>query len=124
LTHGTIGCAKLEASRRFYREVLGLDVFHPLPSVDPYYIKHPSTPWYIVSLQIPYADRKYLSRLQRFTLAVESVAAVYEAHRWLKESGEEVGITELEEIKEASGAVSFLLSDLDKNWWEITSPLQ
>ena len=41
----------------------------------------------------------------------------------MKESGKELGVTELEEIQERSGGVSFLLSDLDANWWEISSPL-
>jgi len=46
MTHGTIGCINLEASRRFYREVLGLDVVAPYHSNNkPHYIKHPSTPW-------------------------------------------------------------------------------
>ena len=123
LTHGTIGCNSLEASRRFYKEVLGLDVVSPLPNVPPRYIKHPSTPWYVVSLEVPEESRPYLGRLQRFTVAVESAAAVAAAHRWLKESSKELGVTELEEIKEDSDGVSFLLSDLDRNWWEITSPV-
>ena len=124
LTHGTIECTNLDRSRRFYKEVLGLDVVSPLPNASPRYIKHPTTPWYIVSLEVPEENRQYLGRSQRFTVAVESAAAVAAAHQWLKESGKELGITELEEIKEDSGGVSFLLNDLDRNWWEIISPLQ
>ncbi len=43
--------------------------------------------------------------------------------RWLKQSGSQLGVTELEEISEDSGRVSFLLSDVDRNWWEVASPL-
>jgi catechol 2,3-dioxygenase-like lactoylglutathione lyase family enzyme len=122
LTHGTIESLDLDRSRQFYREVLGLDVVSPSPSVKPHYVKHPETPWYIVSLQVPESDKKILGPNQRFTLAVESISAVSEAHRWLRESGKEVGLTGLTEPEERGGVVSFMLSDPDKNWWEITSP--
>jgi len=122
MTHGTIGCDDLETSRRFYREVLGLEVVPP-PGGKPHYIKHPSTPWYIVSLQVPQESRKLLGRFQRFTIAVESASAVEEAYRWLKQSGNQLGVTALEQIREDSGVASFLLSDPDRNWWEVTSPL-
>lgn len=122
LTHGTITCLNLEASRRFYQEVLGLEMISPSPSVRPQYIRHPLTPWYIVSLEKPPQERQLLTPLQRYTLTVESAAAVTDAHRRLKESGDELGVTELGEIREAGSTVSFLLSDLDRNWWEISSP--
>ncbi len=123
LTHGTIESDNLEASRRFYQEVLGLDVVSPSSSVKPHYIKHRSTPWYIVSLEVPREERKLLGRFQRFTVAVESAAAVEDAFRWLRENRDHLGITELEEIGQTSGAVSFLFSDLDRNWWEVSSPV-
>jgi catechol 2,3-dioxygenase-like lactoylglutathione lyase family enzyme len=122
LSHGTIESNDLDVSRRFYREVLGLDVVSPSPSVKPHYLKHPATPWYIVSLQVPRSERKILGPRQRFTLALESATAVVEAHRWLQESGKEVGITALTEPEAKDSAVSFMLSDPDQNWWEITSP--
>jgi len=122
LTHGTIGCSSLEASRKFYKEVLGLDVVSPVPNVPPRYIKHPSTPWYIVSLEVPSENRIPQLPSQRFTIAVESAAAVGEAHDWLDKSGDRLGVTELGEIKESDGALSFLLGDPDRNWWEITGP--
>lgn len=122
LTHGTIESNDLDVSRRFYREVLGLDVVAPSPSVRPQYIKHPSTPWYIVAIQVPATEKKILGPNQRFTLALDSIPAVTEAHRWLEDSAKEVGITGLTEPEEKDGAVSFLLSDPDSNWWEIKSP--
>jgi catechol 2,3-dioxygenase-like lactoylglutathione lyase family enzyme len=123
LSHGTITCLNLDRSRQFYREVLGLDVVSPSRSVKPSYIKHPSTPWYVVSLERAPELRVPLTRMQRYTIAVESPAALIEAHRRLKEGGAEAGVTELEEITETAESVSFLLSDPDKNWWEVTSSL-
>jgi hypothetical protein len=34
-----------------------------------------------------------------------------------------LGVTELGEIGEAGGAASFILSDPDRNWWEVSSPI-
>jgi catechol 2,3-dioxygenase-like lactoylglutathione lyase family enzyme len=113
----------LDRSRRFYREVLGLDVVSPSPSVKPSYIKHPATPWYIVSLERAPELRVPLTPFQRYTIAVESPVALSAAHRALKERGEEIGVSELEEIKETGDSLSFLLSDPDRNWWEISSPV-
>jgi catechol 2,3-dioxygenase-like lactoylglutathione lyase family enzyme len=122
LTHGTITCLNLEASRRFYQEVLGLEVVSPSRSVPSRYIKHPATPWYIVSLEKPATERKLLTPLQRYTLTVDSVADVTAAHRWLKESGANLGVAEIRDLQESNGETAFLLSDLDRNWWEIASP--
>jgi len=122
LTHGTLQCQNLEATRRFYENVLGLEVVQLWPSS--IYVKHSTTPWYIVNLETPLENRKYVGRSQRFTLAVESVDAVREAYRRLREHGREIGLTGFEEIQESSGKASFLLSDLNRNWWEITSPKQ
>ena len=124
LSHGTMECYDLDRSRQFYREVLGLEVVAPSPSAKPHYVKHPASPWYIVSLQVPLSEKKILGPHQRFTLALESARAVEEAQRWLKESGKEAGITGLTEISERNGVVSFMLSDPDSNWWEIASPPQ
>ena len=123
LTHGTITCLNLDRSRQFYREVLGLDVVSPSPSVKPSYIKHPSTPWYVVSLERAPELRVPLTPLQRFTIAVESPAALLDAHRRLKDCGEQVGVAELQDITENRDSVSFLLTDPDSNWWEVSSPI-
>jgi catechol 2,3-dioxygenase-like lactoylglutathione lyase family enzyme len=123
LSHGTITCLNLDKSCQFYRQVLGLDVVSPSRSVKPSYIKHPSTPWYVVSLERAPELRVPLTRMQRYTIAVESPAALMDAHRRLKESGAQAGVTELEEITETGESVSFLLSDPDKNWWEVSSPV-
>ncbi len=117
LTHGTLECDDKEASSRFYREVLGLEIAGG--GRRSAYVKHPSTPWYIVVL--PSTRRKYLGRSNRFTLAMASPAAVEEAHRELARTGKEAGISELEDVRRQDGQVSFLLSDLDRNWWEIAA---
>ena len=119
MTHGTIECVNLEASVKFYQEALGLDVITHVPTIEPHDIKHPSTPWYVVSLEIPEKNRKYLTPLQRYTVSVESPGALALARDALRCRGADFGITAIEDIKETAEGQSFLLSDLNRNWWEI-----
>jgi catechol 2,3-dioxygenase-like lactoylglutathione lyase family enzyme len=119
MTHGTIECVNLDESVKFYRQALGLDVVTHVPTVRPHDIKHPSTPWYVVSLAIPEKNRKSLTALQRHTVTVESPAALADAHKELLTRRDEFGITAIEKIKDTANGQSFLLSDLDRNWWEI-----
>jgi hypothetical protein len=96
-----------------------MDVITHIVTPKPHNIKHPSNPWYVVSLEVPEKNRKYLSPLQRFTLAVNSPASLLEAHKRLHERRAEFAITELHDIRDNPDAASFLLSDLNRNWWEI-----
>ena len=121
LTHGTLENEDLIASERFYREVLGLDVVKLWPSSC--YVKHPATPWYIVCLQALKQNRQHLSRYQRFTLALASSDAVHEAYRSFVANRQRWQLTALEEITGTEEA-SFLFSDLNGNWWEVTSAQQ
>jgi catechol 2,3-dioxygenase-like lactoylglutathione lyase family enzyme len=119
MTHGTMECTHLEASIKFYKVGLGLNVITHVPTIEPHDVKHPSTPWYVVSLEVPVKNKHFLTPLQRYTVAVESPAALSAAHRELGERRKEFGLTMLEEIKGTAEGQSFLLSDLDRNWWEI-----
>ena len=56
----------------------------------------------------------------RFALVVESKDDVVRAHRHLAGAGNDLGVTQLSQLNE-NGAASFLLSDPDKNWWEVVA---
>jgi catechol 2,3-dioxygenase-like lactoylglutathione lyase family enzyme len=116
-THGTLQCDNVERSRRFYLEVLGLEIAAGFNKAQ--YIKHPAAPWYIVVLQR--SPRRYLAPVNRFTLSVATSAEVAQAHRELASNGEKVGITELGRLENTDGRANFIFSDLDRNWWELTS---
>jgi hypothetical protein len=118
-THGTIECNDWESSVKFYREGLGMDVITHIVTPKPHNIKHPSKPWYVVSLEVPEKNRKYLSPLQRFTIAVDSPATLIEAHNELLRRRAEFNIIEVNEIGETPEGEAFLLCDLNRNWWEI-----
>lgn len=116
-THGTLQCDNVERSRRFYVEVLGLEIAAGFNTAQ--YIKHPSAPWYIVVLQR--SPRQYLAPVNRFTLQLGSVAEIEQAHDEFSTNSESIGITEIGKIENTNGRVNFLFSDPDKNWWELTS---
>jgi catechol 2,3-dioxygenase-like lactoylglutathione lyase family enzyme len=116
-THGTLQCDNVEKSRRFYVEVLGLEIAAGFNAAQ--YIKHPSSPWYIVVLQR--SPRQYLAPINRFTLQLESANAVEQAHREFAGNGGSLGISELGKVDNTNGTMNFIFSDLDKNWWELTA---
>ena len=83
------------------------------------YIKHASAPWYIVVLKR--SPRQYLAPVNRFTLQMGSAVEVEQAHHELSANGVAAGATELGKLDTINGKTSFIFSDLDKNWWELTS---
>lgn len=117
-THGTLACEDLQTSWKFYTEVLGLSLYQANPNV--FYIKHPNTKCYVVCAQRK--DFKRFSPNFRFTVTLGSQDEVAQAHRWLSGSGKDTGVAELRPVQSNGSASSFLLSDPDNNWWEVTSP--
>ncbi|MGH7770607.1 MAG: hypothetical protein ACREQA_00035 [Candidatus Binatia bacterium] len=117
-THGTLACSDIKVSWDFYVKVLGLEVHQANEHV--VYVKHPKTKCYVVCAVRK--EWKTFSPNFRFTIGLESKEAVADAHRWLADSGKGLGMTELRDLQTSGPAVSFLLSDPDRNWWEISSP--
>jgi catechol 2,3-dioxygenase-like lactoylglutathione lyase family enzyme len=115
-THGTLQCDDVARSRRFYVDVLGLEIAAGFNMAQ--YIKHPATTWYIVVLQR--SPRQYLAPANRFTLQMASAAAVEQAHREFETKQNELGITTVGTLESNNGKASFFFSDPDKNWWELT----
>jgi catechol 2,3-dioxygenase-like lactoylglutathione lyase family enzyme len=117
-THGTLACADLEASRRFYIDTLGLEAHQANPNV--FYIKHPNSKCYVVCAKRQ--DFKRFSPNFRFTITVGSKDEVAQAHDGLKGSVKDCGVAELRDVQTSGSVSSFLVSDPDHNWWEVTSP--
>ena len=120
-THGTIECNDWASSVRFYKEGLGMDVITHVQTTKPHNIKHRHDTWYVVSLEVPEKNRRYLTPLQRFTIAVASADKLKEAHKALDARRSDFAITEIGDIQNSEDGQSFLLCDLNKNWWEITA---
>ena len=117
LTHGTLQCDNIERSRRFYVDLLGLEIAAGFNTA--HYIKYPASPWYIVVLQR--SPRQYLAPVNRFTLQCASAVEVEQAHREFATQENNLGITKLGELGATDGKTNFIFCDLDKNWWELTS---
>lgn len=119
-THGTLACADDQVSSHFYHGVLGLQVEQAYKNV--VYVKHPQAPHYVVCLGRPAAELNPFSPNFRYTLTLESAQAVEQAHTEFSRQRGELGLMEIRPLADVNGALSFLLRDLDGNWWELASP--
>ncbi len=116
-THGTLGCTDAEAYGKFAEEVLGLDVHKAYATVR--YFKHPSAKHFLVALQVP--ELSPFSSNFRFTLSLESPEAVEQARAELSAQKSDVGLMELGSLETDGSRASFLLRDMNGNWWELAS---
>jgi len=83
------------------------------------YISVPNMgPWYVVVL--PTVHRDYLSESNSFTLKLASPEEVEDAHKGFSKNGKQLGIQDLRELQ-INNRAHFLLREISKNWWEITS---
>ncbi len=115
LSHGTAQCDDKALSNAFYTEVIGLDIVGGGNYST--YIAHPDAPWYIVVL--PSRHRHYLRPVNRYTLKLATAGHVRVAYDALRKLGH--GVTQLCDLHETNGDAWFIFSDLDRNWWELTS---
>jgi Glyoxalase/Bleomycin resistance protein/Dioxygenase superfamily len=116
-THGTLGCRDADAYGVFAAEILGLETHRAYAGVQ--YLKHPAAKHYIVCLQKD--EPNAFSPSFRFTLTAENSEAVVRSHETLQARRVELGLTELRPIETDGGRSSFLLRDMDGNWWEVAA---
>lgn len=114
LSHGTLECRDVAASRRFYEEFLGLDcVRHSKRSLK---IRKGGY-WAIVCIQS--GDRVRPTRVgNHWGIDLESRSDVDRAHELALQYQEEYGIQKVHQITELHGTYGFYFQDLDGNWWE------
>jgi hypothetical protein len=67
------------------------------------------------------SHRDYLAPVNRFTLKLGTPQEVEKAHQEFSKAANSYGITETWDLERKNGQVSFIFSDLDKNWWELTA---
>ena len=117
-THGTLVATDMEASKKFYIDVLGLDVHQFNDHV--IYVKHPSTKTYVVCAERK--DFKVFSVNFRNTLTLESREAVQDAYQRFREAGKDVGVGEILPLQADDESVTFCFRDPGTNCWELASP--
>ena len=115
LSHGTLECHDLNATRRFYEEFLGLEcVRHAAIGM----AVRLGLKFHVICLEVG-ATALPLGVGNHWGIDVESTEKVDEAHRHAIEYRERYGIREIGHPTQQHGAYSFYLEDLDHNWWEI-----
>jgi hypothetical protein len=117
LSHGTIECMDHKLSRRFYEEVLGLGSVRPLPAAQ--YLWN-GGPWSLVCVGIG-VETKPQTVENRFCLRVDRPEDVDAARDAALRLQPEHRIREVGSIEVKDGIRSFVLCDLDCNWWEISN---
>jgi catechol-2,3-dioxygenase len=114
LSHGTITCKSLAASRRFYEEFLGLDVVqHTERGV----LLRKGGYCVIVCLEVG-EHVKPVDRQHHWGIDLASRAEVDRALALAHELAEKYGIHQISRITDHHGGYSFYFRDLDDNYWE------
>jgi catechol 2,3-dioxygenase-like lactoylglutathione lyase family enzyme len=115
LSHGTLMCKNLTASRRFYEEFLGLEVVrHARPAM----MLRLNTGMYVVCVCIgERVPNQHV--LTHWGLNVGSREEVDRAHAEAHRLKDTYGIQKIQSVRERHGAYGFYMQDLDNNWWEI-----
>lgn len=115
LTHGTLECYNLAASRRFYEEFLGLEcVQHGRRSM----AVRCGLKFHVICVEVG-AELHPLNYLNHWGIDVATRAEVDSAHGSALALKEKYGIGQVTEPVEQHGVYSFYLEDLDHNWWEV-----
>lgn len=117
LSHGTVECTDMVATRRFYVDFLGLDIHRPVREAQ--YI-YRGGPWTVVCVCVDGGEGKDQPPDNHFKLTVGGAAEVEAAHAAAIEQAELYGIRKVGDISTQDGRSAFLLQDLNHSWWEIT----
>lgn len=117
LSHGTVECTDMVATRRFYADFLGLDIHRPFREAQ--YI-YRGGPWTVVCVCVDGGEGKDQSPDNHFKVTVGSATEVEAAHAAAIEHRDLYGIKHIEEPIEEGGRHAFRLQDLNYTWWEIT----
>jgi catechol 2,3-dioxygenase-like lactoylglutathione lyase family enzyme len=118
LSHGTVECRDLDAARRFYREVLGMEVvqtskvslmlrLNSVVTIAAVETKGPNGAGHFSHFGFDFATRE----------------EVDDAWEKVKGVQEEYGIQKITRPADQHGTYAFYIEDMDGNWWEfLTNP--
>jgi catechol 2,3-dioxygenase-like lactoylglutathione lyase family enzyme len=119
MNHGTLACIDIAKTRRFYEEVLGLDVIQTSPRS--LMVRKGGDHVYAV-VELPVANLKPdMDMLNHNGFEVDSPEAVNDAYETIKRVKDEWGIKKIMPPRTMHGDHTFYFMDMDGNWWEIVS---
>jgi catechol 2,3-dioxygenase-like lactoylglutathione lyase family enzyme len=114
ISHGTLTSLDLQKSRRFYEEVLGLEVIQ-VSTVSMLARKGTDHAYVIVETGEP----STMVMFDHNGIDVATREAVDEAYAALTRIKPEYGLGRITKPLDQHGAYSFYFADCDGNWWEI-----
>lgn len=115
LSHGTLECYDLQASRRFYEEFLGMDCVRHAQSA---MVVRCGLRFHIVCIGVGQTLRP-VSLKNHWGIDVGSEAEVERIHQAAQQMATRYGIRTVTDCGRQHGVYSFYVEDLDHNWWEI-----
>ena len=119
LSHGTLLMADMDATRRFFEEFLGLEVVRTSQiSLAIRLNSDTSVACVALAKKVNQPGREYL-RYYNIGLTVGDARDVAKARALALEHKDAYGMRGIGEIEEAQGRMSFLIEDLDGNFWQI-----
>lgn len=118
LSHGTVECADMVATRRFLADFLGLDIHRPFREAQYMYR---GGPWTVVCVHVDGGEPKDQPPDNHFKLSVGTPEEVDAAHAAALDGRELYGIKQVQDVVERDGVRAFRLQDLNYTWWEITT---
>jgi catechol 2,3-dioxygenase-like lactoylglutathione lyase family enzyme len=118
LSHGTVECRDIEAAKRFYTEVLGMEAVRT-SKISLMLRLNSTTTIAAVQTRGPNGAGHY----SHFGLDFATREEVDAAWETLKGVQEEYGIRKITRPADQHGAYAFYIEDMDGNWWEfLTNP--
>jgi catechol 2,3-dioxygenase-like lactoylglutathione lyase family enzyme len=117
LGHGTLESVDLQKTRRFYEEVLGLDVIQTSP-ISLMVRKGYDHVYAVVETG---KAAKEQDMLNHNGLEVEGDEGVNRTYEQLMAVKDEYGLRKIQKPHRQHGNYAFYFMDLDGNWWEIVS---
>lgn len=121
LSHGTLECIEINATRRFYREFLGVQTLrHVMPAFLTWRGDDALWSFYIACVEA--GDQTHpQTRDNRWELVVATADEVTAAHEAAVRLKDELGIKQVDPVTEQDGFPWFCLQDPDGNWWGVSN---
>ena len=115
--HGTLECVDIKKTRRFYEEVLGLEVIQTSPIS---LMIHKGYDHAYAVVETGKASKEQ-EMMNHNGLEVEGDEAVNRCYEQLMAVKDEYNLRKVQKPHKQHGNYAFYFMDLDGNWWEVVS---
>jgi catechol 2,3-dioxygenase-like lactoylglutathione lyase family enzyme len=117
LNHGTLACIDIAVTRRFYEEVLGMEVIQTSPRS---LMVRKGGDYVYACVELPAGGKKMdMEMLNHNGFEVSSPEEVNKAYETVLAIKDEWGIKRVTPPRVMHGDHTFYFMDMDGNWWEV-----